>query len=60
MSYDDLSDEDKVLTAIEFVARGAAMPVQLRTFLENEGLYNVIVQPQVIGELNEHSERHSG
>lgn len=60
MSYEDLSDEDKVLTAIEFVARGAAMPYQLRTFLENEGLYDMIVQPQIIGELNEHSERHSG
>ena len=60
MSYENMSDEDKVLQAIEFVARGAVMPHQLRSFLEEQGLYELIVQPTQIGDLNECSERSAG
>lgn len=45
MSYETLSDEDKIITAIGFVARGVALPVQLRQFLEAENLYEAITNP---------------
>jgi hypothetical protein len=44
--YADLSPEDKVLTAIEFVARGTELPLPLAQFLRDEGLYELITQPQ--------------
>lgn len=46
MAYTDLSDEDKVRTAINFVAEGHPLPKELREFLESEGLYDAIVYPQ--------------
>lgn len=45
MSYETLSDEDKIITAIGFVARGVELPVQLRQFLEEENLYEAITNP---------------
>jgi len=44
--YDDLSGEDKVLNAIGFVARGMEIPQVLKDFLIEEGLYELIVNPQ--------------
>lgn len=45
--YEELSDEDKVLTAIEFVARGMEIPKPLADFLKSHGnLYELIVNPQ--------------
>ena len=44
--YEDLSDEDKVLVAIEFVARGQHIPAALTDFLKEEGLYELIMNPQ--------------
>lgn len=55
MSYEDLSDEDKVLTSIGFVASGTPLPAALRDFLKKEELYEAIVAPG--GEAYEHSER---
>lgn len=46
MAYDTLSDEDKVRTAINFVAVGHPLPKDLREFLEAQGLYDAIVYPQ--------------
>lgn len=43
--YDDMADEDKVLLAIDFVARGVAIPVALSAFLEKEGLLEKIEAP---------------
>ncbi|QOE32094.1 hypothetical protein CPT_Palo_035 [Rhizobium phage Palo] len=61
MAYEHLSDEDKVLTAIEFVAQGAAIPPALRSFLEDTGLYELITNPiPNFGGQNEHSQRNSG
>lgn len=59
MSYEDLSDEDKILTAIGFVARGSVMPYQLRQFLEANGLYDLITNPTQ-ETVNEHSEGNTG
>lgn len=46
--YEDLSDEDKVLHAISFVARGTTMPAVLMQFLKDNGLYELITEPQEI------------
>lgn len=46
MAYEDLSDEDKLLQAISFVARGASMPAVLVEFLKSIGLYELITAPQ--------------
>lgn len=48
MAYEDLSDEDKLLQAIGFVARGASMPVVLVDFLRSIDLYELITAPQEI------------
>ncbi len=54
MAYEHLSDEDKVMEAIRFVARGVTMPTQLKEFLVEQNLYELIVNPQEIpNELNE-------
>lgn len=58
MSYEHLSDEDKVMEAIRFVARGAAIPWQLKEFLIQEKLYDLIVNPVEI--TNEYSQGSSG
>lgn len=44
-AYDNLSDEDKLELAIQFVARGSAMPEALTSFLHEQGLFDVIVNP---------------
>ncbi len=44
-AYDNLSDEDKVLEAIRFRARGAELPHQLKKFLQELGIYELIVNP---------------
>ena len=46
--YEDQSGEDKVLTAIGFVARGMEVPPVLKEFLIEEDLYELIVNPQEI------------
>ncbi len=46
MAYEHLSDEDKVSEAIRFVARGTSLPRQLEDFLRQEGIYELIVNPQ--------------
>jgi hypothetical protein len=46
MAYELMSDDDKVLTAIRFVARGAVIPTQLQEFLRKENLYELIANPQ--------------
>lgn len=46
MSYQALSDEDKIIEAIRFVARGETIPTVLKQFLDKEGLYELIVNPQ--------------
>lgn len=43
--YDDLSDEDKIRTAMEFVARGADIPEPLIRFLKSVRLYSAITKP---------------
>ncbi|QIG73136.1 hypothetical protein EVC00_030 [Rhizobium phage RHph_N37] len=45
MSYEHLSDDDKIVTAIEFVARGGPMPKQLETWLRDNSLYELIMNP---------------
>lgn len=44
--YDDMDDEDKVLLAIDFVAKGTPIPDALRTFLNSEGLLEKIEAPK--------------
>lgn len=43
--YDKLSPEDKVLVAIQCVARGVPIPGVIKTFLEGEGLLDSIMKP---------------
>lgn len=43
--YTDLSDEDKLAEAIQFVARGADMPPELEAFLHDNDLYDLILGP---------------
>lgn len=45
MTYDDLSDEDKIRQSIEFVAIGHAIPKSLADFLKEINLYELIVNP---------------
>ncbi len=45
MGYDDLSAEEKLQLAIDFVARGQTLPNKLVEFLKAEGLYDAITQP---------------
>ncbi|QOE32150.1 hypothetical protein CPT_Paso_033 [Rhizobium phage Paso] len=45
-AYRDLSDEDKLAVAIDFVARSATMPDVLVHFLHEQGLYEIIVAPK--------------
>lgn len=52
MSYENLSDEDKIITAIGFVARGVTMPEHLKQFLESENLYTAITQPMEIDDID--------
>lgn len=45
-AYTDLPDEEKVLLAIDFVARGNPIPEPLRDFLRGEGLLTKIEKPK--------------
>lgn len=60
MSYDNMSDEDKIIKAVEFVARGVTIPYQLRRFLEDNGLYELVTNPTEVDTLHDDSERHCG
>jgi hypothetical protein len=44
LSYDLLSDEDKLEEAIQFVAVGQPLPDTLEAFLRDAGLYDAIVK----------------
>lgn len=45
MSYIDLSTEDRIIQAINFVACDHPLPPVLETWLRAEGLYELIVNP---------------
>jgi hypothetical protein len=45
LSYQDLSDEDKLEEAIRFVAMGQPLPDTLDRFLREAGLYEAIMHP---------------
>lgn len=45
MSHKDLSDEDKIIEAINFVALGQPLPEPIERFLKEAGLYESIVNP---------------
>jgi hypothetical protein len=49
--YTELSDEDKLETAINFVAVGQSLPEPLVEFLKSAGLYEAITLPRTV--LNE-------
>lgn len=46
MAYEHLSDDDKILEAIRFVARGETMPNVLKEFLDKENMYELIANPK--------------
>lgn len=48
MRYADLSDEDKIRLAIDFVAQNQPLPETLTSFLVEAGLYDAIANPKVI------------
>lgn len=45
MSYRDLSDEDKLEQAINFVAVGHPLPTELVEFLREQNLYETVTTP---------------
>ena len=45
MAYADLSDEDKLEQAIQFVAVGQPLPPYLEDWLREQHLYELIVNP---------------
>lgn len=45
MTYRDLSDEDKIELAIQFVAVDQPLPEELVKFLRETALYDLIVNP---------------
>lgn len=49
-AYDTLSDEGKLLAAINFVAVGQPLPESLERFLIEQGLFDAIVNPKIIDE----------
>jgi len=50
MAYADLSDEDKVKLAINFVANDQPLPRTLTEFLRGADLYELIVNPNIFEE----------
>ena len=47
--YSALSDEEKLETAISFIAFGEPLPEELKTFLVEVGLYELIVDRSNFG-----------
>lgn len=62
MSYELLSDEDKIIQAFDFVARGVPLPNVIADFLKREGLLDAIMRPVEIKDVTEDRERsgHNG
>jgi hypothetical protein len=52
MAYTDLSDEDKLRKAIDFVAVGQPLPLTLIEFLRSADLYELIVNPGTVEDLH--------
>lgn len=48
MSYENLSQDDKVELAIKFVALGQPLPEALRLFLVEHDLHDKIVNPGIV------------
>lgn len=59
MSYESMSEEDKILQAFDFVALGVPIPNVIADFLKAEGLYDAITQPVEIINVATHRE-HAG
>lgn len=60
MSYEDMSAEDKIITAIGFVARGVTIPTKLRSFLEEQGLYEAIINPAEVEIAHDDNQGYAG
>ena len=45
MGYNDLTDEDKLEEAINFVATDQPLPEALKEFLVEAGLYDLVMNP---------------
>jgi hypothetical protein len=45
VGYNDLDDEQKIEESIKFVATGTDLPDELKDFLVENNLYDLIVQP---------------
>jgi len=52
MAHADLSDEDKLRQAINFVAVGQPLPSALTVFLREADLYELIVNPGTVEDLD--------
>ncbi len=57
MSYADLSQDDLVLLAIEFVAKQCPMPAQITELLGEELIYEI---QNPVGEPNEETDNSEG
>lgn len=52
MSYELMSEEDMILQAFDFVARGVPIPNRIAQFLRDEGLYDAINNPVELADVN--------
>lgn len=59
LSYTDLSDEQKLEEAINFVATGQPLPTTLTEFLNEAGLYDLITRPKGVACLTSSAEQDS-
>lgn len=52
MSYESMSEEDMILQAFDFVARGVPIPNRIAQFLKDEGLYDAINNPVELADVS--------
>ena len=60
MAYTDMSEEDKIEQAINFVAIDQPIPPALVEFLKSVGLYELIVSPGKVHNVTDGNEYPNG
>lgn len=60
MSYESMSEEDMILQAFDFVARGVPIPNRIAQFLRDEGLYDAINNPVELADVTTENRTDAG
>ncbi len=60
MSYESMSEEDMILQAFDFVARGVPIPNRIAQFLREEGLYDAINNPVELADVTTENRTDAG